>query len=331
MFASQAAMAIGNAHRYREEQRARADLETLVNTCPVGVVVFNAKTGTPASLNREARGIVDGLRNVDQSVEQLLQTLTYRRADGREISLQEFPVAQALSTGETIRAEQIVMQVPDGRSVSTLLNATPIHSEEGELESVVVTLQDMTPLEEMERMRIEFLGVVSHELLTPLTSIKGSATSALGSAFPLSTAEVNQFFSIVNEQADSMRRLIRDLIDVTQIESGTLSVAPEPADVAALVDAAKTAFEHVGTGNIVEVDLPPDLPGVMADRHRMVQALGNLLSNASRRSPDSSTIRVSAALDDVHVAVSVVDEGAGVTAEGLPYLMDSNCLESQEE
>ena len=71
MFASQAAMAIGNAHRYREEQRARADLETLVNTCPVGVVVFNAKIGTPASLNREARRIVDGLRNADQSVEQL--------------------------------------------------------------------------------------------------------------------------------------------------------------------------------------------------------------------------------------------------------------------
>ena len=117
MFASQAAMAITNARRHREEQRARADLETLVNTCPVGVVVFDAKTGAPSSLNREGRRIVDGLRNPDQTAEELLQTLTYRRADGREISLQEFPIAQALSTGETVRAEEIVMQVPDGRSV----------------------------------------------------------------------------------------------------------------------------------------------------------------------------------------------------------------------
>ena len=96
--------------------------------------------------------------------------LTFRRADGREVSLEEFPLAQALSTGETVRAEEIVLQAPDGRSVTTLVNATPIRSEEGEegdVESVVVTLQDMTPLEEMERLRAEFLGMVSHELQDP--------------------------------------------------------------------------------------------------------------------------------------------------------------------
>ena len=91
MFVSQAAMAIANARRYREEQRARADLETLVNTSPVGVVVFDARTGAPVSLNREARRIVDGLRNPEQSAEDLLATLTVRRADGREISLRGFP------------------------------------------------------------------------------------------------------------------------------------------------------------------------------------------------------------------------------------------------
>ena len=181
-------MAITNARRHREEQRARADLETLVNTCPVGVVVFDAKTGAPSSLNREGRRIVDSLRNPDQSAEELLQTLTYRRADGREISLQEFPIAQALSTGETVRVEEIVMQVPDGRSVTTIINATPIRSEEGELESVVVTLQDMTALEELERLRAEFLGRVSHELRGPLTSIKGSAATVLGSSTDMDPA-----------------------------------------------------------------------------------------------------------------------------------------------
>ena len=167
MFASQAAMAIANARRYREEQRARADLETLVNTSPVGVVVFDARTGAPVSLNREARRIVDGLRNPDQSAEDLLATLTVRRADGREISLRDFPLAQALSTGETIRAEEIVIQVPDGRRITTIINATPIPTEDGGVESVIVTMQDMTSLEELERLRAEFLGMVSHELRAP--------------------------------------------------------------------------------------------------------------------------------------------------------------------
>ena len=154
------------------------------------------------SLNREGRRLVDGLTNPGQTAEQLLDVLTFRRADGREISLREFPLAEALSTGETVRAEEIVIGVPDGRSVSVLLNATPIRSEEGQVESVVVTLQDMTALEELDRLRAEFLGMVSHELRAPLTSIKGSAATVLGSSADLDPAVVRQFFRIIDEQAD---------------------------------------------------------------------------------------------------------------------------------
>ena len=193
MFASQAALVIGNARRYRDEQRARADLETLINTSPVGVVVFDARTGVLVSFNRETRRIVGGLQTPGCPVEQVLDVITVRRADGREISLAEFPLAQALSTSETVRAEEIVLQVPDGRAVTTLINATPIRSEDGEVESVIVTLQDMTPLEELERLRAELLGMVSHELRVPLTSIRGSATTLLNASSDLDPAELSQF------------------------------------------------------------------------------------------------------------------------------------------
>ena len=92
MFASQAALVISNARQYRDELRARTDLETPINTSPVGVVVFDGGTGAPVSLNREARRIVDALRNPDQSAEQLLDVLTFKRADGREVSLDEHPL-----------------------------------------------------------------------------------------------------------------------------------------------------------------------------------------------------------------------------------------------
>ena len=141
LFASQAAMAIANARRHREERQARADLETLIDTSPIGVVVFNARTGAPKSFNREARRIVDSLRNSDQTPEQLLEVLTFTRADGREVSLKEFPMAELLSIGETVRAEEIVMRVADGRRVTVLLNATPIRSDDGAVESMVVTMQ----------------------------------------------------------------------------------------------------------------------------------------------------------------------------------------------
>ena len=246
MFASQAALVIANARRYREEQRARADMETLVNTTPVGVLVFDARTGGVTSVNREARRIVSGLCAPGGSAEQLLEVLTFRRADGREVSLEEFPLSQGLRTGETVRAEEIVLQAPDGRSVTTLVNATSIFSEEGEVESVVVTMQDMTPLEELERLRAEFLGMVSHELRTPLTSIKGSADTLLEAASELDPAEMTQFHRIIRDQSENMRHLIGDLLDVARIETGTLPVSPEPVEAAVLVDEARSRFQSGG-------------------------------------------------------------------------------------
>ena len=232
----------------------------------------------------------------------------------------EFPLAQALSTGETVRAEEIVISVPDGRSVTVLLNASPILSDEGEVQSVVVTLQDMTDLEETERLRAEFLAMVSHELRAPLTSIKGSAAAVLGTSSVLDASEMHQFFRIIDEQADHMLELISDLLDVARIEAGALSVSPEPTDAAIIVDRARNTFLSGGGRNNISIDLPPDLPRVMADRRRIVQVLGNLLSNAARHSPDSSSIRVSAAREGVLVSFSVADDGVGVSAERLPHL-----------
>ena len=219
-----------------------------------------------------------------------------------------------------MRAEEIVISVPDGRSVSVLLNATAIRSEEGQVESVVVTLQDMTALEELDRLRAEFLGMVSHELRAPLTSIKGSAATVLGSSADLDPAVVRQFFRIIDEQADHMHDLVADLLDVARIETGTLPVTPEPAEVVVLVDRARSAFSSAGGRNNLAIDIEPDLPLVMADRRRIVQVVGNLLSNAAKHSSESAVIRISAVREDVHVAVSVDDEGRGILSERLPYL-----------
>ena len=320
IFASQAAAAIANARTYRDERRARADMEALVETSPVGVAVFDARTGALASLNREAKRIVEGLRMPGHSAEELLEVLTSRRADGREVALAEIPLAQQLSNAETVRAEEIVLSVPDGRSVKTLVNATPIRAADGEVESVVVTMQDLAPLEELERQRAEFLSMVSHELRTPLISIKGSTATVLGASPAPDPAEMLQFFRVIDGQANQMRALIGDLLDQGRIETGTLSVSTEPAEVAGLVDQARNTFLGAGGRHTVRIDLPEDLPRVLADPQRIVQVLNNLFSNAARHSPESCPISVSAARDGAHLAISVADEGRGVPPDQLPHL-----------
>ncbi len=328
LFASQAALVIANARRHREERRARARLETLHDTTPVGVVELDAGTGDLISLNREARRMVETLREperapeqtLEQALAQMMEVMTVRRGNGRAFSLAEISVVQALQANETVRVEEIVLSVPDGRSIMVLINASPIAGEGGEVESYVVTLQDMTPLQEQERMRAEFLGMVSHELNAPLSSVLGSATIVLNAKQEMDSAVRRQFLRRIVEQAYNMQELIGHLLDEARIKSGTLSINPEPAEVSGLLDRARSTFLSGGGRSSLEIDLGLDLPLVMADRQRIVQVVGNLLSNAARNSPQSSVIRVSAARQGAEVEVAVADEGRGIPPEQLPRL-----------
>ena len=186
------------------------------------------------------------LSSPGDTVEQLLKVMTVRRASGWEYTLAEGPVDKTLRSGETVRSEEVVYSVPDGRSLTALVNGTPIRSDDGEIISFVFTLQDMAPFKEMERMRADFLAMVSHELRTPLSSVKGSITTLLDPSITLNPAETHQFHQIIDTQTDRMRELIADLLDVARIESGTLSVLPKPAEVADLIAEAHNAFQSGG-------------------------------------------------------------------------------------
>ena len=287
LFASQGAMVIANARRHREELRARVDLETLINTSPVAVVVVDAATGAPKSFNREALRIADRLRTPGQAPEDLLDVLSFRRADGREFSLRENPVARMLSTQETVRAEEIVLLVPDGRSVTVLLNSTPIVGDGDTVETVMVTMQDMADVQELERMRADFLAMVSHELRGPLTSIKGSAATVLGASADLDPAVVRQFFRIIEDQADHMNELVADLLDVARIRDGRAAGQSRgrrrwwrwwtgPAAPSSAAGGQGTPWKSTSRRTC---------PWCWRTGRRMVQVLGNLLSNAARHSP----------------------------------------------
>ena len=194
-----------------------------------------------------------------------------------------------------------------------------------------MTYQDMTSLEVQGRLRAEFLGMVSHELRTPLTSIKGSAATLLNSGAELSDAELRQFHRIIDTQADRMRDLLADLLDVAHIETGTLAVNSEPSDVALMVDKAFNIFLSAGGRKNVHFNLPSDLPHVLADKRRIVQVLTNLLANAASHSSESSPVRVTAVREQFQVAISVSDEGRGIQADLLPHLFRRFVRENSEE
>ena len=313
LFAQQAAAALANARAHREEQRARVDLEALIETCPVGVLVLDAVSGVPISLNREARRILAGLALEGRSPEWLRDALVCRRGDGREVTLAD------LANAETVRAEEVEISAPGGGSLRTLIDATPIGLAGGAVERVVVTLQDLAPFEALERARAEFLELVSHELRAPLAAIRGSASTALEDPREADRDELRQYLRIVEEQARRMSGLIGDLLDAGRIGTGTLSVDPAPEALTGIVERARTAFAGGGGRHAVTVEAPQDLR-VKADARRVVQVLVNLFANAARHSLETAPIRVSAAREGAEVSVSVTDGGEGIAPERLPHL-----------
>ncbi len=331
MFASQAALVIGNARKHRDEQRARADMEALADISPVGVLVFDPTTGMLRTANGEARRI-GGARSLstDRALH-VLSNLSVRRPNGTEISLSALALALVMSAGQKVQAEEMTIVPVEGPPVAVLVNATPLHSEDGVAVSIVVTIQDMTLFQELERSRTDFLAMVSHELRAPLAAIRGSASTILDDVASPDPAEVRQFFLIVREQADRMRSLINDLLDVARIQAGVLPVTPAPSDVASLVDQARNIFLGGGGRNRLVFDLPPGLPPVLADRMRIVQVLGNLLNNASQNSPEGSGITIRARSEQYQVVVSVADEGRGILAERLPELFQKYSRGDRDE
>ena len=315
MFAAQAASVISNSRRYEAEHRAKVDLETLMDISPVAVSVFDARIGEMTYMNQESRRLLGSMGIPDEDLENLHESLTFTRSDGREIPFADLPGTRALQSGETVRAEEIVIQLPNGNTITTLVNCAPLFSESGEIESVMSVMQDMTPLEDLERQRGEFLGLVSEELRTPVATIKGSAAALKSIVEPLNTNESMQLLRIIDQQADLMRSQLNSLIELTQIETGTLSVVAESADVAGLIERSCGEYLRDYAAIAIHLDIPEGLPKVMADRHRISQVLHNFIRRAAKHSNESSPVKVSVSVVDIYVAVSVSVDGIFASPE----------------
>ena len=178
-------------------------------------------------------------------------------------------------------------------------------------------------LGEMTSQRTEFPDFVAHQFRTSIVAIKGSAATVLGSPYPMDHRETRQFLQIIDEHADHMRHLIGNLSDQRDMETGTLSVHPEPADLGALVEQARVAFLRRGGANTVLVRSGPALPMAKLDRERIFRALGILLTHVSESSPPSSVIRVSLSGTKADAMVTVeisAQYGGGWNPEGEPGL-----------
>ena len=175
-------------------------------------------------------------------------------------------------------------------------------------------------LEQTEALRRQLIGDVSHELRTPLTAIKGSMEALIDGVLP---AEPETFEQIYQE-ADRLQRLVNDLQELSQVEAGAFKLDLQPLLLSDLLKTAKTRLDrqYAEKGVSLEINVPVDLPEIMADADRLSQVLFNLVGNALQYTPSGGQVTVAARRLGDEVLVSVQDTGIGIAAEHLPHVFN---------
>ena len=167
-------------------------------------------------------------------------------------------------------------------------------------------------LEEVDRLRQSLVGAVSHDLRTPLATIKVAVSSLLDARAELSASDRTEMLALVEGQADRLDRLVTNLLDMTRIQAGAFELRLQAIGLDAIVDDALGALGPANGPFDLRVDLEDDLPLVEADRLLVAQVLANLLENAARFAPIGTPITVRATSTPTAVRVTVADEGPGV-------------------
>lgn len=306
--------------QHRRESRERSQLSDLIDTVSEGILQIDA-TGRIDRLNPAGQrllGLPAGA--VGQPVSALIRSVALRDAVERGLA------------GEVAPAAEVVL---DDRRV--LASVAP-HDHGG----VVATFVDLTDLRRLEEVRRDFVANASHELKTPLTSIRGYADTLLTGTVPESERE--QFIATISRNADRLQRIVDDLLDLSRLESGRWRPDLEPVDVNELAETTWSAFaDRAAEGDIAfSLEAGTD-ERALADRHALDQILTNLYDNALRYTLRHGRIAVSTRsqasgpdpadghrlvdLDEIDpeahwVAIDVADTGAGIPRDAIPRIFE---------
>jgi two-component system sensor histidine kinase KdpD len=163
-----------------------------------------------------------------------------------------------------------------------------------------------------EEMRSSLLSAVSHDLRTPLAAITGAASTLRDGSTRVTDEQRVELLTAISEEAERLERLVANLLEMTQVESGTLRVRREWVPMEELVGSALTRLENALAGRAVRVTLTPDLPLVLVDPVLFQQVLVNLLENAVKYTPAGSDIEIEGRERDGAITIEVRDHGPGI-------------------
>jgi two-component system, OmpR family, phosphate regulon sensor histidine kinase PhoR len=221
--------------------------------------------------------------------------------------------------GETF-ASDIQIAIPTARFYTLRLG--PVRSPDGMVQGIVGVLSDITELKEMDQMKTDLMSMVTHEIRTPLATVRGFAQILLKGG--IAGDKSKEFLEIINRQSNRLVNLVNDFLDITRIESGRQVITKAPVDLEKLIQNAVADLRPLADEKNIALQYvsPGALPEVFGDRNLLEQVLINLLSNAIKYSPKGAWAKIAAVQQNGSVAIAVQDNGLGIPKESIPRLFE---------
>ena len=323
LLANQAATAIENARLWQNMVEIKDYMNNIIECMRHGVLVLDRNRHVTI-INRQAQEMLDlpegVVREQDyrdifppivaQQLDLLLeQTFLNGRVELFEIEYSKTDAALSPSSGKEEK------MLPLGITSSLLRDKA------GNLQGVILICRDLTlrrevvELRRLDQLKSEFVSNVSHELKTPLTSIKAYTETLLDDITEGEVENQKDFLQIINAEADRLARLISDLLDLSQIERGKLEIESKPHNLGKLIQQVLQLFSNELDNHPITVDIPSDLPLIDFDADKIHQVFINLINNAIKYSPQSGPIHIKVILEKEKVYVRIRDYGIGIAPE----------------
>ncbi|HEY7294779.1 MAG TPA: ATP-binding protein [Dehalococcoidia bacterium] len=317
--ATQIGADLEGVHKREQAETERSRLQAVLDQLPEGVLLFDAAARLVMS-NRSAEEMLGRPVDPDTPLVSFGAHYGFLRADGRLYLPGDEPIVRTFSTGRLVLGEEQIVRRADGREFPIVSNVAPVRDGGGQLAAVIMVFQDITSLRDMDRLRDEFLSIAGHELRTPLTSIRGLSQLLERRFTTLEPERIAASLASITEQTEQMASLVDDLLDVSRIRTGRLSLTMMPCDLSALLRTAvdRTAPQREGE---IRLHIPESLPAE-GDPGRLLQVFTNLIDNAAKYSDPRSPIDVTALRQDGRATIAVRDRGIGIPPEALERLFE---------
>jgi PAS domain S-box-containing protein len=314
LVADRVALAINQSRLYEAEraerqraERLAAEWQTTLGQIADGVLITDP--GGQISFMNEAARELFGFRD---SRPRRVQDLPI--AARGTATFAETPLGRALQRGETVRDAEISIARADGTHVFAIGSAAPVVAEDGTRLGAVRTLHDVTAQRELERQREEFFTNASHDLRTPVATIKSSIEVLLQNEPPGTTPVLHQLLTNIDREADRMATLVNDLLELTRLRTGRAPLRIERTDLRTVATRARDAIAPLieKRQQQLEFVLPRTRLVAAVDAERLERAVLNLLSNAQKYGYAGGVVTLTLARQGQNAVFSVADNGPGI-------------------